>query len=198
MHGIRHYGEMVLIGLSECDEERTARTEFLRKLWGRIVANPHYLEGHLLLSTAIELYREAMSCFQNGAYLATAILCRATLDACVHLVLSRKRRAESEYEIQTIYARPSWKVLKDHALQDPILRDKIDEIEEIRKKGNFSAHLSQRIDKEIAERVESKSNRRKLKPIDQWVEGNDAGDLLERTCDILVLIIEEAFTRSRL
>ena len=137
--------------------------------------------------------------FQNGAYLATVILCRATVEACVHLVLSRSRRIETEYQIQTIYSKYSWGKLKNYALEDPILKDKIHEIELIREEGNFAAHFSQRIDKQTIINIkENARDMKALRPIKLWITACEAKDSIEKTIDILGNVIEKVATPPKL
>jgi hypothetical protein len=177
-------------GHSEIERGRVTRAGFASKLWKKLVSDPHFFDSNLLLDTAIALYGEALRCYEIEAYIATAILCRDALEACVHLVLSRKRRRESEYEIQTAYAGHSWRALKDHALEDPILRDRLNEIERVREKGNFAAHLSQKVDRRIAEEMKRISSGMESRPMSFRITRREAENCLEKTYNILVFMME--------
>lgn len=79
----------VWIGPSECDEHRTAREKDLENIWNDLASARGFTETYPLLAPAIDLFREALSCYQNGAYMATAIMCRASSETAVYLLTTR-------------------------------------------------------------------------------------------------------------
>jgi hypothetical protein len=74
---------------SSCDEKRSARERDLEAVWSVLTSTDGYRETYPLLSLAVDLFREAMCCYHNGAYMATALMCRACVETAIYLLTSR-------------------------------------------------------------------------------------------------------------
>jgi len=78
----------VLIGPSECDEGRKQREKEIDEIWSMLTSNESFKEAYPLFGPAFDLFREALSCYQNGAYMATVLMCRSVTEVIVYTVAS--------------------------------------------------------------------------------------------------------------
>jgi hypothetical protein len=46
-------------------------------------------KNNRITGPALDLFREALSCYQNGAYMATVLMCRSVTEIIVYLIASR-------------------------------------------------------------------------------------------------------------
>jgi hypothetical protein len=66
------------VGLSDCDNLRADRTNEAKCLWNKVEAK-EFING--LFRPSLLFIREALSCYQNGAFLGATILCRSAIDS---------------------------------------------------------------------------------------------------------------------
>lgn len=147
---------MSFIGPSNCDSERTKREKELNTVWNKLVSSHTFLPTQLIFIEAIDLYREALSCYQNGAFMATSIMCRASTECAVYLAISRKNFKYSTswktiHKSDTItIEKDDWKILVKRGKDEKILDNRTMQIlDKIRNQGNFVAHYGSRKDKTL-------------------------------------------------
>lgn len=143
---------MTFVGPSKCDEYRRERERELNDVWNNLVSSEAFLKTHLVFGEAIDLFREALSCYQNGAYKATCVMCRSTTECAVYFAVTRQDLKYSE----------SWKTIHESntiPLDDDRWQSLIKEVKgmlddnmmeilkKIRERGNFVAHYGSKRDK---------------------------------------------------
>ena len=90
---------------------------------------------------SVDLFHEAIRCYKIEAYLAACTMCRASVEAILHLAKTRKG-AIVEIDPNTYF-----KDLIRWAKNDNLLTGIEKKVEDIRDWGDFGAHLAQKIDK---------------------------------------------------
>src|SRR2546422_8951209 len=109
----------IWIGPTECDEMREHRTKTVESIWIRLKPD---LGLHLDLGNAVDFFREAQSCYQNGAFMATALMCRSSTETAVYLALSRKRKGlETAIDLDSIHEK--WIGILSQAKQSRLVDD---------------------------------------------------------------------------
>lgn len=202
---------MSFIGPTECNEERSQREKEFNEVWRKLIASDAYLKTHLIFTEAIDLYREALSCYQNGAYMATSLMCRSSTECAVYLAVSRKnfkyfKPWQTIHKSDTIIMKKDdWKILVKKGKEYGILNKRIIQIlNQIRDRGNFIAHYGSRKDKTLRKYSEdvllptSPSIQRKRDDLlSQLVfDKKTALNNLERTQIILKFLIEKILSKS--
>ena len=185
--------EVVFIGPSECDRERESRERDIDLLWKTLVSTPGFSspKTQLVLSSAIDLFREALNCYQNGAYMATCAMCRASVEAAIYLALTRIMKNEYEAEVKLDYVRARWDCIWHLAFEKLNLPTELQkEIDKIRERGNFALHYGQRLDKKT-------SNLKTPKPITLWINREKALETLRKTVRILRIVIGKLHSRTK-
>jgi hypothetical protein len=89
--------EQLWIGVTKCDKWREARTKETEELVKELVNINDYDKAALISLPSLDLLREAYSCYQNGAYMGVAIMCRAVVEAAVYFSLARRQNKPKEY-----------------------------------------------------------------------------------------------------
>jgi len=181
------------IGPTKCDEQREARERDWENIWKNLVSAKGYRETYLFLMPAIDLFREALSCYQNGAYMAAVSMCRASTETLVYLLASR----QIEYRKGQSFVR---EVKVDHSLTESKFGEMLakakakgyvnieleKQINKIRKNGNFALHYGQRYDKELEE-----STRHGVP--EGWIGMEKTRDVLRDTSELLTKMIGKTF-----
>ncbi len=151
-----------------------------------------YQNVHLIFDSTLELFNEALSCYLIGAYVATAVMCRETIEAAIFGLLSSKdikwdgeRVREVAIDFSSLQDRLG-KMLKVARRKNLIDEELEKEIREIKDKGDIGAHLQQRRHKVIKEHLEAPTEPMYLKLIEQ----DDARKTLHKTVDVIKRLIE--------
>jgi hypothetical protein len=173
----------VLIGPSKCDEGRKQKEKEIDEIWSTLTNNEGFKEAYPLFGPAFDLFREALSCYQNGAFMATVLMCRSVTEVLVYLVATRDIKeilkngiGEIEMNIELCDAKFG-ELLKKAKEKLPVIRELECKINKIREKGNFVAHYGQRLDKKLKEDVSVE--------VEIWITKEDALDILKKTACIL-------------
>ena len=188
----------VWVGLSECDEERERRTAIAKSLFGQLEID------HALLGWAYDLLREAFSCYQNGAFLASTLMCRSGAEAALYTCVTRieGKTYSSEWEGMEATERVVTKVDMDYINKrfgDFIAKAKTmglidtkleDRITNGRTWGNLGAHYVPTIDKGVVRlmEVETKEEHGRPSPNGLWPTAREAEDVLEESIGIINLL----------
>ncbi len=77
--------------IGKCKDQQTKRKrgKEANVLWNALISNGVYQGGYDTFNDAYVLFREALNCYSTCAYMATAILCRTTLEAAVYRLTQR-------------------------------------------------------------------------------------------------------------
>lgn len=141
------------IGPTKCDEYRKAREQDINNVWQELISSDGYAKAYTLLTEAIDLFRESISCFQNGAFMASVLMCRSATETALYCCATREvtkyfkdsgtvaawdRIPLSNEGFGEILEKTKTKYNIDGRLEQVI--------NEIRNKGNFVAHYGSRLD----------------------------------------------------
>ena len=70
----------IWVGPAACDSKRDRRTEIQLKVWQELSRNSHMAFAHPIIGSAVDLFRESLSCYQNGAFMASTLMCRTVTE----------------------------------------------------------------------------------------------------------------------
>ena len=183
----------VIVGPSECDVDRKTREKEICEVWNELTNKESFVKAHFIFGLALDLFREALSCYQNGAYMATVLMCRSVTEIIVYLIASRNikeslKNGIGEIEVNfEMYSAQYGEFLKEAKKRLPAVKNIEEDINCIREKGNFVAHYGQRLDKEFDEK-DVKSDFRK---VDLWITKEDALEVLKKTVLVFTKISSE-------
>jgi hypothetical protein len=191
--------ESVWIGPSKCDEHRSAREKDIEEIWSKLISTKGFKETYSLFGSAIDLLREALSCYQNGAYMATALMCRACIETALYLLISREPKWEKEWgivqevKVNYNYIKDEWKCILCRAKMHGYIDNKIEQrIENIRNSGNFVAHYGQKYDDELRKMIKNIEDKNEIR---SWIKKGDSLQTLRETVNVLSILIEKTFDR---
>ncbi|OYT57477.1 MAG: hypothetical protein B6U76_00805 [Desulfurococcales archaeon ex4484_217_2] len=177
------------------------------KLWDSLISSEYYMTMYPILGYGFQLYAEAIKAFASGAYMATAVMCRATLDAILYTLISREPKISGEI------------IIKEEVLQEVkrygvpfiiclaiteglLIGEEIKTLIKTRNKGNLAAHLVEKVDAEFKAFFEKYIELRKQgKTLEMKVElekflqriaitRDEALDSLKNTLELILKIIE--------
>jgi hypothetical protein len=142
----------VWVGPTSFDNERMNRQEDIDGVWD--IVKPLLQGEHFRISTysivgvALDLLREALNCYQNGAYLATCSMCRVCSECFLYLSTTRKPKSKKDVlEIRENFVREKRRVSLNSALEDGIItKEESISIQRIWDTGDFAMHIHQKID----------------------------------------------------
>jgi hypothetical protein len=169
------------VGPTKCDESRERRTHEVDEIWKKLKFN------HSRLESARLLFREALSCYQNGAFMATALLCRASTEAALYLSVTRSKQIEGRTPIDLSYLDSKYGEILCRALLKGIIDTKHEAIlNKIREKGNFPAHYAPIIDRKMHKvLVRLKEGHTKNETSSLWLNEADAKNVLNWAAKML-------------
>ena len=179
--------ESVPMGVTPCDDRRVEREADLKSIQKAL--NEKLLEEtHILFGDVYDLLKEAMSCYQNGAYLATAMVCRTAVESAIYIAISRElhitkldflqaEQVSIDYQHRDAKRRAMLEFARKKKLLDRKSESQAWRVFEL---GDFGAHFGQRLDKEIFGK-ETKHT----KPDRFWVTRREALRALKDTACLL-------------
>lgn len=144
----------IWIGPTKCDEDRAGRERDVDHVWSVVKAQLEGKELHLsthgIVTDALFLLREAMNCYQNGAYLAVCTSARSCIEALLDAATQLRTTDEmSTEEVRKLPQIAPKAVLVEKALEDNLLTESDVVIaDRIWESGNFAAHIGQRLDRD--------------------------------------------------
>lgn len=200
-----------VIGPTPCDERRTLRERKLRNAWDILVSAKHYKHIYSVVSIAVDLYREALSAYQNGAYMAAILMCGAALESLIdelaHPLMSKDRVECSDYgvlgyEITQVGYASALRILKEHGVVDGRVENRINTV---RSRRNIVAHFSEKrlellvraIREQVAKRKLREEAYRILRGVERgaWASEEDAFATLKETAEIFKEVIDRAYEK---
>ncbi|MCH7647295.1 MAG: hypothetical protein IIA83_01635 [Thaumarchaeota archaeon] len=184
---------MDYIGPSKCDEVRKLREHDIDTIWEDLTNTDGFTVTYALFGPTIDLFRESLSCYQNGAYMATALMCRTVTEIGIYHLVSRHVTKYSQ-EHKTIFEIKKstreykyWRmIIKDAKTKCGINKNLERVINEIRESGNFVAHHGQKMDKRDFKSLVRKGS---------WIPKNEAFKVLKKTTLVVKYLLKYTYER---
>ena len=176
---------MDIKGPTQCDESRESRGREIDEVWQDLISNEGFHRNYIIFDSAIDLFREALSCYQNGAYMATAIMCRSVVETTLYYSTTREPTKYSngvvaELKIITLEDDKFYKILEEAKKRYFIDKKLEDDIKDFREWGNFVAHYGSRVDKPFEKMAIEKIFARTY-----WIKRNHALEILKNTAMVI-------------
>ena len=147
------------------------------KVLGDLTNHNLFNKLYPIFGETINLFFEVVNCFKCETYLASAVMLRGTLDSLIYtLALLRIENKQFLKRIDEL-AKMDRRCRLNYALrivkeQGYFKKNELEQIRKIRKDGNFSAHLVERI-------YEGFHNKPK-EPVDLWIKDCEAYKILTK------------------
>lgn len=178
--------EQTWIGITKCDEWRENRTKDTAELVKELVNISDYDKAALISLPSLDLLREAYSCYQNGAYMGVAIMCRAVTEAAIYFSITRRDNLPRVYsggviKVDFNYIDSEWQEIMNKAKELGIADGKLEKrVNDIRSYGNSVVHYGEKLDKHYFDMRQGKSA---TAPVG-WLDRKKALGLLHETISI--------------
>ncbi len=192
-----------LVGPSRCDASRIAREERLINAWRILISCRGYSDIYFIIGLDVDLFRESLSCYQNGAYMASILMCGVFLESLIYDLVSaikgkvecdRKGRILSIKRDLDIYNLQFGLVIEETKRIGLMDKELENEINNIRNQRNFAAHYAQRLRKELSKTLEYSKGLKPATTIKSWVSSEEAFKVLEQTAKIANQLIKKAYS----
>lgn len=177
------------IGPTKCDDYRSSRQNEIDKVWEIIKPSIEELAKNpkiQLLSNTVkptDLFREALSCYQNGAFAATCALCRSSIESLLYVLVAREITTPNSANIKWDYIHKKRNDFLVDVLDDCLLdKEDIRILKKIWNEGDFVMHMIQKIDKSYLD------SSRWLET-QYWIDKDKALDILSSTASIISKIL---------
>ncbi len=181
--------EAPFIGLTKCDEFRSKREKQLEEVWSKLELAMLPVQKFSIFNPALDLFREANSCYQNGAYLATAVMCGAALESVVYLALTRNPK-DGFLLLDKGNVDSQWGDIVRSAKEKKIINGDIEnEINFVRNRRNYASHFAERRDKGLLE-ISAKTGVNESQVL--WIIESEAFEVIEKTQALLKIIISRS------
>lgn len=128
---------------------------------------------------SVELFGDALRCFSGGGYEGACVMCRASVEALLHLARTRGG-AYSRLAPET-----TWGELKSWASSRGLLKGLKRRVDRVHKSGNFAAHKAQKIDAGYT-KIPLRRNRGILLRLDKEMAANR----IFETSEIIIRVTE--------
>lgn len=186
------------IGPSECGDERNERTDSVKLVWNGLSIDK-FIPGQF--RSVLDLFREALSCYQNGANMASCIMCRTVTESLLYIAIN------SEYDKETnkvVFKPPQNRSDKRKSLKGMRYKDILKKAEKylddcakrwleedlsstcresglIRHSGDIVAHYSEKIDREVSSLTANQS-------IEFWKDADSTLEILKKTAIVIQMV----------
>ena len=176
---------MDIIGLTQCDESRKSRRREIDEVWQDLISSEGFQRNYIIFDSAINLFREALSCYQNGAYMATTIMCRSVVETTLYYSTTREptkyfNGIVVEWKIITLEDDKFYTILEEVKKKYFIDKKLEDDIIDFRRWGNFVAHYGSQVDKPF-----EKITIKKTFAETYWIKRNHALEILKNTVMVI-------------
>ena len=145
-------------------EEKTAREKQALEIWNTLATTENFAGSRTLLGEPIDIFREALHCYESGYFMASTLLCRSALESALYRMAVAKdiRFHDGPDGVRSIWTYSSLECYReigeDYGLIERRASMNFDfsqfrkKAQYIRNKGNFVAHYSPRVDAQFAKR----------------------------------------------
>mgnify|MGYP001101278536 CR=1 FL=1 len=134
------------------------------ELWRALIYSEDIKNKYFIIGPAVNLFGEAIRCYDAQAYLASCICVRAAMESALHIAKTMRRLDD----FNLLVSNTKWQELKKWAREKCLLNSSlIKRVEKARKLGSFGAHLMQ-----YRDRAYGQIGRKR--PIPLWVNAEDA------------------------
>lgn len=151
-----------------------------KELWEELIGNDVIKKNFFILNVPLDLFGEAIKCYNAEAYLACSICTRSSIESILHIAKTRNHVAHRSAIVNL--DRSKWSELmkwtRQHGLLDQELENRVNKSRQL---GNLGAHLAQRIDQAHQDLGENETFE-----IPLWVTPEEAWDSIV-TCKDLIL-----------
>src|SRR2546427_1945962 len=115
----------IWVGPTECDAGRENRTKIVDRIWSEVAGNRNLALAHLTLGGALDLFRESLSAFQNGGFMASTLMCRSATETALYLSISRKTPSPppSTIEVDIQHIRANWGKIRRSSMEKGFLTE---------------------------------------------------------------------------
>lgn len=176
---------MEVIGTTKCDNERRKREKDIDK----IVQNANfdltnYDPSAVVALKPLDYWREALSCYQNGAYMACSLMCRCITELVVYMAVTRRDNIPKNFRCGSVkvdfnFIEKRWGDILCFAKEQGIVKGNLERrINKIREKGNYVAHFGSIVDKSYL-----CASNREVKG--RWLRKEEAHQHLEQAVKII-------------
>lgn len=182
--------------------------EEIKLFWSRLTDTAHFEDTRIIFTDAVDLFREALLCYQSNCYMAVALQCRSVLESALYCLAiaedirfldRRSGKPIVQVGISTDYVEIArcYGQFKDKAYCKFNIRKFNRNIERVRELGNFSAHYSQRVHEKFARQREKRQRGDQgLGDVMLWIGRNEARQLLEMTLSVMLAFQEVPYSRA--
>jgi hypothetical protein len=172
------------IGPRGDDPLRERRSRTVGNIWRGLHADANL---HHDFGIAVDFFRESLSCYQNGAFMATALMCRASTETAVYLALAR-RRTKLQIRLNLGSIHDNWLSILSKARKRKFVDVETERmLRHIRRKGDFVAHYGQKFDQKIRQEQGLGS---------LWITRVEAEEVLRQTVKVLNHLGEEKLNQG--
>jgi hypothetical protein len=106
--------------------------------WNDFIGKVHEHYGTIWQS--VDLLGDGLRCFRGGGYQGTCAMCRASVEALLHLAMTKHGTQ------RLLMPETRWVQLELWASRQGLLKGIRKKVDHVHRSGNFAAHLAQKID----------------------------------------------------
>lgn len=189
------------IGPSECNQSRCKRSKETECLWSKINVK-EFVNG--LFRPSLLFVREALSCYQNGAFLGATIMCRSAVESLLFTAVYSNFNAgccEIKFDPPKNYAIfkkvINCAVSKGYLNEDhhkwllERLNPSDPEVGIVRYNGDLVAHYTEKIIKNNHRGNSGQSNKQDQCQENIWINEKISYKILEKSIEILTYVNQE-------
>ncbi len=183
--------KIVIIGMTKCDKDRESRERDIENITKRSnIELKKYDPTAIVALPSLDYWQEALSCYQNGAYMASALMCRCATEWVVYCAITRRENIPKNFTGGTIkidfaFVDKKWGDILAFAKEYGIINGKLEnKINKIREKGNYVAHHGPIIDKSY----QNFSKNIKIKA--DWIGKKDCLQIINHTIEIINTVLK--------
>lgn len=192
---------LIGVGPSECDQARNDRTNDINNLWSKIDVK-EFISG--LFRPSLLFIREALSCYQNGAFLGATIMCRSAVESLLFTAVYSNFNAECcEIKFDPPEGKTSFNDLRTSAKRNGYLSENqckwlLESLNPndreagiIRYSGDLVAHYTEKIINNQHLDNSGQSNKQDQWQENIWINENESYKILEKSIEILTYVNQE-------
>ncbi len=190
----------ILVGPTPCDDKRAFREERLKRVWETLIASEKIEKMHLIVSLSLDLFREALSCYQNGAFMATILVCGVALETLLYDIISAAKGKvrciegflQNVEPNSDVYDMDFGRIIIEAKYRGLIDKEFENRIRNLREMRNIVAHYAQKRHKLLSNQLEQGHDPIASVSEGEWASDKDAYEVLEDTAVVIRDLIEKS------